>query len=181
MNKINQLIKRFLIGAKKGLITTTFPAHIILFQKNVFIRILRVLGGISIILIITKRLEMLGSYYLPVFIICFIISIIFSFYLIYITIYRIIHIYKNFNSKDLDIRNSPLDSTTNFLEYQNLLNQINLLKEQSAGFVVQAHNHIVSVKSNLNVAQSEILRMVDLFNSNRNSFLDSNFFNNFML
>lgn len=109
MDNLSKIIKRFFIGVKRGFTTPTVPIHIIKLQKNVFIRILRVLGGISIILILTKRLEMFGSYSFPALCVCLVISFMFSLYLIYITGHRIIHIYKNVNSKDLDIRNSPYD------------------------------------------------------------------------
>ena len=43
------LLTRFVVGVKKGLITPTLPAHILNLQNNVFIRLLRVIGGLSII------------------------------------------------------------------------------------------------------------------------------------
>ena len=53
---IKNIFTRFFIGAKKGICTPTLPNHIIMLNNNPFIRIFRVLGGISILLILTHRL-----------------------------------------------------------------------------------------------------------------------------
>jgi hypothetical protein len=108
---MKNIFQRFFKGAKKGLLTPTLPDHIIALQKNVFIRLLRVIGGISIILILTHRLEYLGSgiLYLIALCICIFFSQLFSFYLIYVNYYRIKNMYKVFKSDDLDVRNSPFD------------------------------------------------------------------------
>ena len=87
------------------------PLNILELQKNPIIRILRVLGGISIILILTHKLDVLGSglLYLTALYLCFIISIIFCIYLMYVNFHRIKYMYKVFNSNELEVRNSPLD------------------------------------------------------------------------
>jgi len=86
-------------------------------QLNPFIRILRVLGGVSIILLLTHKLEVLGSglLYKTALYICFILTIIFNVYLMYVNYYRIKHMYKVFNSDELDVRNSPLDRFSSYL------------------------------------------------------------------
>lgn len=48
------IFARFFIGVKKG-IFTPLPNHIIQLNNNPIIRIFRVLGGISILLILTHR------------------------------------------------------------------------------------------------------------------------------
>lgn len=107
LNFFSRLIK----GIKKGYLTPTLPQHIINLQKNPLIRILRVLGGISILLILTKKLTIFGeglSYTFALWV-CLFLTLIFSIYLIFITYHRIKHMIKVFNSEDLDVKNSPLD------------------------------------------------------------------------
>jgi hypothetical protein len=96
MNKISNIIKRLLIGLKKELSVPTLPAHIIVLQNNVFIRILRVLGGISVILIVTHKLNFLGNgiIYIICLGICTILTFMFTIYLLYINYYRIKHMFK---------------------------------------------------------------------------------------
>ena len=84
--------------------------HIITLQNNVFIRLLRVLGGLSVILIVSYRLEILGEgllYNISLYI-CLIFTFIFFIYLMYINYHRIKHMYTNFNSDKLDVRGSAL-------------------------------------------------------------------------
>lgn len=96
---------------KKGLFTPTLPNHIIQLNNNPFIRIFRVLGGISILLILTHRLDYLGNglLYFSVLVICIVLAFCFSFYLLYLTWHRIKHMIKLLKSDELDVRNSPLD------------------------------------------------------------------------
>lgn len=103
------IFARFFIGVKKGLFTPTLPNHIILLNNNPIIRILRVLGGISILLILTHRLFGNGLLYFTALVLCTVLAIIFSFYLIFLTYHRIKHMIKVLKSDELDVRNSPLD------------------------------------------------------------------------
>lgn len=109
MNK--KIFSRFFIGLKKGIFTPTLPNHIILLNNNPIIRIFRVLGGISILLIFTHRLDYLGDglLYLYTLVLCTVLALLFSLYLIFLTYHRIKHMIKLFKSDDLDVRNSPLD------------------------------------------------------------------------
>lgn len=103
------LFNSLYIGLKKGILTKTLPDHILLLQKNIYIRILRVLGGISIILLITHKLQFLGDgiiYIIAVYL-CVFISLLFYAYILYINYHRAIHIYKLLKSDYFDIRNSP--------------------------------------------------------------------------
>jgi len=77
----------FFGARKKGLFTPTLPNHIIQLNNNPFIRIFRVLGGISILLILTHRLDYLGNglLYFSVLVICIVLAFCFSFYLLYLT------------------------------------------------------------------------------------------------
>ena len=107
-NKQRMLLKRIFLyrGVKKGLITPTLPINILELQKNPIIRILRVLGGISIILILTHKLDVLGSglLYISALYLCFFIIIIFWIYLMYVNYHRIKHMYRVINSNVLDVR-----------------------------------------------------------------------------
>jgi|ERR1700675_487802 len=96
MKKFSNIMNRLLIGFKKGLSVPTLPDHIIVLQNNVFIRILRVLGGLSVILIVTHKLNFLGNgiLYIICLSICTILTFMFTIYLLYINYYRIKHMYK---------------------------------------------------------------------------------------
>jgi hypothetical protein len=104
-------MSRLTKGIKKGFLTPTLPLYIINVQKNPIVRIFRVLGGISVLLILTKRLHILGHglLYTISLSICIFFSLVFGIYLIFITYHRIKYMIKVFKSDDLDIKNSPLD------------------------------------------------------------------------
>ena len=59
-NKLS-IFQRLKIGFKKGFLTPTIPENIIVLNKNPLIRILRFLGGLSTILVISHKLEVLGN------------------------------------------------------------------------------------------------------------------------
>ena len=103
--KVNssKIRERFLIGIKKGWQTETLPSHIVKLQLNPLIRIFRVLGGISILGIWTKGWIHLNKYALYLAIA---ISFLYCLYLIYISYNRVLHMYKVFKNKELDVRNS---------------------------------------------------------------------------
>ena len=105
------IYQRLYIGVKKGLLTPTLPEHILELQKKPHIRILRVLGGLSIIFILTNRLKILGTgvLYTISLIISLFIMFIYLIYVAYMSYYRIKQFKKVMKSKDLDVRNSPLD------------------------------------------------------------------------
>lgn len=104
-------INRFFKGAKKAYLTPTLPPYIINIQKNPLVRIFRVIGGISILLILTNKLNYIfsGIYYIISLYIFTFFAIIFGFYLIILSYLRIIYMIKVLKSDDLDIKNSPLD------------------------------------------------------------------------
>jgi len=105
MNKKNYL-SRIWKGVKLGWNTPTLPENILKFQLHPLIRILRVLGGISTILILTKKSLLFPSFFLYIFLF---LSFLFFIYHTYISYYRIIHMYKTLKSDKLDVRNSPID------------------------------------------------------------------------
>jgi|SRR5690348_656581 hypothetical protein len=105
-NMKKNFFKRLKIGISKGWNTPTLPQHLLTLQLHPLIRIFRVIGGISILLILTKRVNYFNSFVLYLVVL---ISIFYTFYILYISYYRLRHIYKIMKSKDLEIRNSPLD------------------------------------------------------------------------
>lgn len=102
------IFARFFIGVKKGLFTPTLPNHIIQLNNNPIIRIFRVLGGISILLILTHYLGE-GLLYFSSLVLCTVLAFLFSLYLFFLSYHRIKHMIKVLKSDELDIRNSPLD------------------------------------------------------------------------
>jgi len=100
--KFNSIKKGLIIGWNKP----TLPDNLIRLQLHPLIRIFRVLSGICVLLILTKRINFFNEFvlYFAVF-----ISFLYIFYLIYINYHRVIFMYKSFKNKDLDVKNSPLD------------------------------------------------------------------------
>jgi len=100
------LLKRFIIGASKGVYTSTLPDKILIFNQKPLVRIFRVLGGLSYLIL-------LGKNYIKVSLIikeiAFFIALLFLIYHLILTFYRIKHISYLLKSDELDIRNSPLD------------------------------------------------------------------------
>ena len=99
--------QRLKIGFKKGFLTPTIPENIIVLNKNPLIRILRFLGGLSTILVISHKLEVLGNgllYDISLYF-CFCFILMFFVYLISVSYFRFIHMYKVFKSGNLYVRN----------------------------------------------------------------------------
>ena len=104
---------RFL-NLKKGAIlaykTPTLPQNILNFTMHPLIRILRVLGGISILFLVSNRVLIFPNHLqFYILIICFIFANIFAIYHCYLTYHRVKHIRFLIKSGALEIRNSPLD------------------------------------------------------------------------
>src|SRR5260370_16237283 len=106
MNKLIKQIKDFKFGIIKVYNTPTLPDHVIKFNNRIYVRVFRVIGGISLLSILSRIIFNYNRYI--VYIVIFII-ILFSFYHLTLMIYRIIHIYKLLRSDKLDIRNSPIN------------------------------------------------------------------------
>lgn len=105
MNKKTK-IQRVWTGIKLGWNTPTLPDNIIKFQLHPLIRILRVLGGISTVLILTKKSLLFPSFFLYIFLL---LTFMFFIYHTYISYHRTIHMYKTLKSDKLDVKNSPVD------------------------------------------------------------------------
>lgn len=107
---MKSIFSRLSRGCKKGYQYPSLPAHILQLHTNPIIRIFRFLGGVCVILILTKRLSYLpDDYYFFALVICTFFSFLFLLYNIYLTYHRTIHIYNAIKKGDLDIRNSPFD------------------------------------------------------------------------
>jgi cytochrome c oxidase subunit 2 len=109
-NFINNILSRLANtrvgkGTKLGWNTPTLPEHIIKLQSHFLIRIFRVLGGISLLLVLSKKVQLLPNILLYIVVL---IVFLFLIYHMYITIHRVIHIRYLFKSGKLDVRNSPL-------------------------------------------------------------------------
>lgn len=102
MNNIARLKKAIVLGLR----TNSLPEHIIVLQKNPIIRIIRVLGGVSLLLILSKSLTGFSIFFLYL---ALFFSVIFCFYLLYINYYRFLHVIATLRSDKFDVRNSPLD------------------------------------------------------------------------
>lgn len=104
-------ISKNFFDIKSGIIkvykTPTLPNHIIEFNHNIFVRIFRVLGGICLLLTLSKKVFQFNEYiiYLVIF-----INLMFLIYQFVLLIYRMINIFKILKSDKLDIRNSPINN-----------------------------------------------------------------------
>lgn len=99
--KQRNIFERLKIGVKKGWNTPTLPDHLMKLHLHPLIRILRFLGGLSLILILTKEITYFPLLYLYL---ALLISIMYSIYTTYITYFRIKHIIFLLKSGDLEIR-----------------------------------------------------------------------------
>ena len=106
-NTTKSLFKRFIIGAKKGLYTPTLPEKILIFNNYPLVRIFRVLGGLSYLILLGKHFIHVS---LIIKVIAFFIALLFLIYHLILTFYRIKHVYYLLKSDELNIRNSPLDT-----------------------------------------------------------------------
>ena len=111
-NKTNKtLFTSIKLELIKGFTTPTLPKHLLELERKPLIRIFRVLGGLTTLLVIKTKLQFLGdgNFYFIAMIISGILIFSFAIYLFYMSIHRIIHIYKLIKSGEADVYNSPLD------------------------------------------------------------------------
>lgn len=103
--------KRFLIGVKKGWSIDTLPPYLLKLQLHPLIRIFRVIGGLSVLSLLSTEIEVLGIYAVSV---ATFISFVYGCYMLYITVKRFKHIYYLLQSEETEVRNSPLDTIASF-------------------------------------------------------------------
>lgn len=106
MNNNKTKLQRIWKGIKLGWNTPTLPDNILKLQMHPLIRILRVLGGISTLYLLSNKALHYSVY---IFYIAFFFCLLFFIYHIIISYFRIRHICKILKSDKLDIKNSPLD------------------------------------------------------------------------
>jgi hypothetical protein len=108
--RMNNKLKKNLSDLKSGVIkvykTPTLPHHVQNINNRNYMRIFRVLGGVCLLLTISKKVFDFNEYiiYLTIF-----IDVLFLIYQFILQIYRIRNIYRILRSNKLDIRNSPLN------------------------------------------------------------------------
>lgn len=100
------LWQRFVMVIKLGWSTPTLPDNVLLFQMQPLIRVLRVLGGISTVLVLTKKSILFPPFFLYIF---FLLTFAFFIYHTIISYFRITHMYRTLRSDKLDVKNSPID------------------------------------------------------------------------
>ena len=100
------IFKRFLNACLRAYSIPTLPDNILKIQSYPIIRILRFLGGFSLLMILSKSYLNYHYYFLYFF---YVFALIFTIYHFIITFYRLKHMLSVFNSDKFDIRNSPLD------------------------------------------------------------------------
>jgi hypothetical protein len=92
------------LGSKKQI--PTLPDHIIKLQAHPTIRVYRIIGGLSFLIMISKTHLNYPNY---AFYLVISISIFFTIYQFYLSYHRIKHFIKIMKSDKLEVRNSPLD------------------------------------------------------------------------
>ena len=103
------IIQRIWIGFKKGLSMPTLPEEIISFSNKFWVRILRFLGGLSVITLLSGKLNFFpeGKLKLFVLVTCCCLIFLFLIFQSYINYHRIKHMVKTIKEGKLDVRNSP--------------------------------------------------------------------------
>jgi len=103
-NKLSSIKRGILLGFQ----TPSLPDHVLNYINLPIIRIFRVLGGISIVLLLSNKLPTTG-FYLVIICLLFFIVVLFLIYQLVLMYYRIVQIIKIWKSDKFDVRNSPLD------------------------------------------------------------------------
>jgi hypothetical protein len=99
---INSIFK----GIKKGYQIPTLPNHIIEFTNKPLIRIMRFIGGVSFLTILSKSYL---NYHISILFIAMFFAVIFTIYHFYLALNRFKHIRFLLKSGAYEVRNSPLD------------------------------------------------------------------------
>ena len=103
------LVKLGLIKVYK---TPTLPSHIISLNNNIFMRIFGVIGGMCLLLTLSKKIFDFNEYIIYIVIV---INLLFLIYQFILLLYTIINIYRILKSDELDIRNSPINKYVTIL------------------------------------------------------------------
>ena len=100
MNNKNIIVRLF-TGFKKGFLTPTLPENILKIQSYPLIRILRFLGGVSMLFVLSKAHTNFPIYFL--YFATFFIFLFFVYHII-ISYYRVKHIFKLLKSDALEVK-----------------------------------------------------------------------------
>jgi hypothetical protein len=111
MNKIKNWISNlnsFILGVKKGFNIPMLPNKISIYYNNIFIRILRFIGGVCLLLVLTSAYINLPKYSQNIILIMAIIQ---SIQIILILIIKLFYAFYTLRckGKDFEVRNSPLN------------------------------------------------------------------------
>jgi hypothetical protein len=106
MKILIQTTKRIFTGFRKAYSIPTLPDPILNFSMHPLIRIIRFLGGVSFLFIVSNAHLNFPIYFL--FFATFFTTI-FTIYHIYLSYHRTKHFIAILKSKKLEVRNSPLD------------------------------------------------------------------------
>jgi len=98
-NTNKSLFKRFIIGISKGWNTPTLPDKLLIFNNHPLVRIFRVLGGLSYLILLGKNFMNVS---LIIKVIAFFIALLFLIYHFILTFYRIKHICYLLKSGELE-------------------------------------------------------------------------------
>lgn len=106
MFSIKSTFSSLLKGLKKAYSIPTLPDHIIKFTMHPTIRIIRFLGGVSFLTILSKSHL---NYHISILFIAMFFATIFTIYHFYLSYHRFKHIKYLLKSDKLEVRNSPID------------------------------------------------------------------------
>ena len=104
--KTKTLKERFITGLKVGWNAPMLPEKVANLHNHPFIRIFRVLGGISIVTVLSKKHLLL---FLPFKFIILILALAHFIYITYISIIKLWYGFKVLKSDKLNVKNSPFD------------------------------------------------------------------------
>lgn len=106
MKNQRNLYNRLVTGLKVGWNAPVLPPKILSFHNNPFVRIFRVIGGLSILTVFSKKHLLL---YLPFKYVILLFALLHIIYISSISIIRLWYGYKVLRSDKLNVKNSPLD------------------------------------------------------------------------
>jgi hypothetical protein len=111
MENMRKIFKDFMYGVKLGIKLSLLPKSVSIFHNHPLTRIFRVLGGISILLILTK-VDIINKPY--VYKIVFALAFLQFIYIIIISIIKFCYYIYLLKNKKLQVRNSPLNRIATF-------------------------------------------------------------------
>lgn len=106
MNNKKSLYQRFITGLKTGWNAPVLPDKVLYIHNHPFVRVFRVIGGLSIVTVLSNK------YLLLIFPFNIVVLLLALFHFIYITVISVIKLYHGISvlrSDRLNVKNSPLD------------------------------------------------------------------------